>query len=136
MTRPRAPGVTAATLLLLLVLFSPAPGASAAAARGSSLLPVRQAFTSEPRYADIRRQDLAAGGRPAGGAAGVLDGPDFVARAGEGRVQTVDGFEGEPGPTLLWQDDVPWIEWQLDVARPGIYQVELRYFPLAGKRAS
>jgi hypothetical protein len=90
----------------------------------------------EPRYAQVRAAALATGVRPAAAAAMKLDGPAFTARADEGTLRTEHGFEGNPGPTLLWGDDVPWVEWTVDAPAEGLYVVLLEYFAVPGKRTS
>jgi ABC-type glycerol-3-phosphate transport system substrate-binding protein len=90
----------------------------------------------EPRYAQVRADALAAGVRPAAGAATKLDGPSFTARADEGKLRSESDFEGRPGATLLWGDDVPWVEWTIEAPTEGLYVLLLEYFAVPGKRTS
>jgi ABC-type glycerol-3-phosphate transport system substrate-binding protein len=111
---------------------------------GAAQLPVPAAYPRpqevtvdrEPRYAVVREQYRGRGFQPTNGIDIAIPGGAFSARAPEGTVQVVDGFQGHPGLTLLWPEDVPWVEWTVDVPTSGLYQILLDYYPLPGKRAS
>lgn len=120
-----------------LVPINPGP-ALAAPPHRSRVRPPGQELTldREPRYAVVRDQYREQGYQPTTGASVTIPGGAFSSKAPEGMVQVIDRFEGHPGPTLLWWDSVPWVEWTIDVPVSGLYQILLDYYPLPGKRAS
>ena len=61
---------------------------------------------------------------------------DYVAHGGAEGLRVEQGFEGRPGPTLVWAEDDGWVEWEFQIPETGLYEVTLDYFPIKGKRAS
>lgn len=55
--------------------------------------------------------------------------------AAEGDIHVAQAIAGE-GPVLMWRSEEGWVEWELDIPKSGLYNVELKYYPLPGKRAS
>lgn len=55
--------------------------------------------------------------------------------AAEGDIHVAQAVAGE-GPVLMWQSEEGWVEWEVDIPKSGLYNIELRYYPLPGKRAS
>lgn len=93
------------------------------------------ASNSEPRYGDVQAAYQKAGDRPAG-ARVVIAGSDYSGKGPAGNLQVVDAFQGVSGKSLLWPEEVPWVEWTVDVPASGLYGVDLEYYPLPGKQAS
>ncbi|WP_274363036.1 extracellular solute-binding protein [Paenibacillus thermotolerans] len=46
------------------------------------------------------------------------------------------GIGDKAQEVLLWQEDVDWIEWPVEVPEDGFYNIELTYYPIEGKRSS
>lgn len=61
---------------------------------------------------------------------------DYVAHGGAEGLRVEQGFEGRPGPTLVWAEDDGWVEWEFQIPETGLYEVTMDYFPIKGKRAS
>ena len=97
---------------------------------------LQQVVDLEPRYENVRAQYLEAGWRPTEGIRISIPAPDFTSRSSDGDLDVVDNFEGRSGPTLIWPDDVEWIEWTFDIDKPGLYNIVVEYFPIAGNRSS
>lgn len=45
-------------------------------------------------------------------------------------------LDGRTGDIINWQEETEWLEWRVTVPKTGLYNLELEYYPLAGKRAS
>ena len=48
----------------------------------------------------------------------------------------VDEEVAGEGPALVWANEEGWVEWEVQVPKSGLYNIELRYYPLPGRRAS
>src|SRR5699024_9449871 len=44
----------------------------------------------------------------------------------------VSGIEGKNDPVFIWDDTTQWVEWELDIAKEGLYMFELEYCMLEG----
>ncbi len=133
----------ACILATLLLVAAFAVSAEPKPANASPIRPLpsagpasQQVVDLEPRYLNVRDQYLQAGMRPTEGVRISIPAPDFTSRSSVGDLDVVDNFEGRSGPTLIWQDDVEWVEWTFDIEKPGLYNIVVEYYPIAGNRSS
>ncbi|HLH72803.1 MAG TPA: hypothetical protein VKX96_05930, partial [Chloroflexota bacterium] len=90
----------------------------------------------EPRYEAVAAQYQTAGYQPVQGVRIRVAGGEYTSRAPDGQLQVVKDFQGRPGSTLLWSENVPWVEWTFSVPKAGLYSLELTYQQVPGKGAS
>ena len=64
-----------------------------------------------------------------------IDHTDFVRFRGT-EPEIVNELGGKTGDILNWEEETEWMEWRVTVPKTGLYNIELEYFPLPGKRAS
>jgi len=61
--------------------------------------------------------------------------PAWRYAAAQADVRVAEEMGGE-GPALVWAGEEGWVEWEVHVPKSGLYNIELRYYPLPGRRAS
>jgi hypothetical protein len=47
-----------------------------------------------------------------------------------------DELGGKKGKFLIWENDVQWMEWTFEVETPGLYNIEVDYYPLVDSKSS
>lgn len=63
----------------------------------------------------------------------VLEGGDYS--ASEGEVVHLDSYEGKEG-NIIRTSDSGYVEWSFPVEEEGLYQIEITYYPVEGKRSA
>lgn len=46
--------------------------------------------------------------------------------------ELVSGVEGNKDLALIWDDTMPWVEWEVEIPKEGLYELELEYCMLKG----
>ena len=64
-----------------------------------------------------------------------IDHTNYVRHRGS-EPEIVNELGGKTGEILNWEEETEWMEWRVTVPKTGLYNIELEYFPLPGKRAS
>lgn len=58
--------------------------------------------------------------------------PNNIKLADDREVNLEQGIEGRYAPALIWNEDIPWIEWEFNITSKGLYEFEVEYCMLKG----
>ena len=89
----------------------------------------------EPSYAEVLEDYARAGYKDVPRFDLRLDATQYAASEGSG-VSVGAAPSGRTGNALFWTGEESWIEWEVTVPTAGLYQMEMEFLPLDGKRAS
>ncbi len=129
-------------VLILALLLGAVPGGARATGGEPAARPaapqqegIGVQYFLETTYADITQSYRAAGHQPVTGVDVIIPGGQFVAADAPG-LSVAEEFEGEAGPVLLWESEVGWVEWEFEAPSSGLYEIEIEYYALEGKRSA
>ena len=59
----------------------------------------------------------------------------FKASKPNNEIPIWDQLGDRTGKFLIWENDVEWVEWTFDVETPGLYNIEVEYYPLVDSKS-
>lgn len=90
----------------------------------------------ENSYAEILKVYAKNGYKPTSGVEIEISGLDYVAVSSSDAVSAEAGVGGKEKEVLVWGQEDSWIEYSFNIPKNGLYNINLVYYPLPGKRGS
>lgn len=93
-----------------------------------------------PYYSSFLKMYEENGYNPAAGEKLTLSPENITVGKDTGGIQTGEpaapylknGVGGLDKPVFVWDDSIPWAEWEFDVVSPGLYEIEINYYMMQG----
>jgi len=87
-------------------------------------------------YLDVLGEYAAYGYEPTEGISiELLASENFKASVPNDQVPIWDKLGDKTGNFLIWEKDVRWFEWTVDIDTPGLYNIEVDYYPLVDSKS-